>query len=92
MQLKNVIAHDLNEMDIWSKKWLMSFNPDKTEIMIFSNRSVPENLDFSFNGKSVPIATSHKHLGVTFSNDAKWNNWAVAIIRQSDSPTNAVFL
>ena len=74
MQLKNVIAHDLNEMDIWSKKWLMSFNPDKTEIMIFSNRSVPENLDFSFNGKSVPITTSHKHLGVTFSNDAKWNN------------------
>jgi hypothetical protein len=49
-------------------------NPDKTEIMIFSNRSVPENLDFSLNGKSVPITTSHKHLGVTFSNDAKWNN------------------
>jgi hypothetical protein len=49
----------------------MSFNPDKTEIMIFCNRSVPENLDFSFNGKSVPITTSHKHLGVTFSNDAK---------------------
>jgi hypothetical protein len=23
MQLENVIAHDLNEMDIWSKKWLM---------------------------------------------------------------------
>jgi hypothetical protein len=39
-------------MDIWSKKWLMSFNPDKTEIMIFSNRSIPENLDFSFNGIS----------------------------------------
>jgi hypothetical protein len=73
MQLKNIIAHDLNEMDIWSIKWLMSFNPDKTEIMIFSNRSVPENVDFSFNGKSVPITTSHKHLGVTFSNDAKWN-------------------
>jgi hypothetical protein len=42
----------------------MSFNPDKTEIMFFSNRSVPENLDFSFNGKSMPITTSHKHLGV----------------------------
>jgi hypothetical protein len=32
------------------KNGFMSFNPDKTEIMIFSNRSVPENLDFSFNG------------------------------------------
>jgi hypothetical protein len=41
----------------------MSFNPDKTEIMIFSNRSVPENLDFFFNGKSVPITTSHTPLG-----------------------------
>ena len=60
-------------MDIWSKKWLMSFNSDKTEIMIFSNRSIPENLDLSFNAKSVPITTSQKHLGVTFSNDAKWN-------------------
>ena len=50
MQLKTVIAHDLNDMDIWSKKWLISFNPDKTEIMILSNRSVPENFDFSFSG------------------------------------------
>jgi hypothetical protein len=48
--------------------------PFQREIMIFSNRSVPENLDFSFNGKSVPVTTSHKHLGVTFSNDAKYSN------------------
>jgi hypothetical protein len=41
--------------------------------MIFSNRNIREHLDFSFNGKSVLITTSHKHLGVTFSNDAKWN-------------------
>ena len=71
MQLKNIIAHDLNEMDIWSNKWLMPFNTDKTEIMIFSNRSVQENVDFSFHGNSVPITTSHKHLGVTFSNDCQ---------------------
>ena len=73
MQLKNVIAHDLNEMDIWSKKWLyMSFNPDKTEIMIFSNRSIPENLDFTINGKSVPTTTSHKHSDFSFFNEAYW--------------------
>ena len=71
----------------------MSFNPDKTEIMIFSNRSVPENLDFSFNGKSVSITTSHKHLGGTFSNDAKWNKGNNKItelrtILQSESPNS----
>ena len=50
----------------------MSFNPDKTEIMIFSNCSIPENLDFSFNGKSVPTTTSHKHSDFSFFNEANW--------------------
>ena len=30
--LELVINHDLNKLSTWSGKWLMSFNPDKTEI------------------------------------------------------------
>ena len=66
------IHHDLKELDEWSKKWLMSFNPDKTEIMLFSNTDIPE-FNNTFNGRTIPITNSHKHLGVTFSSDAKWN-------------------
>jgi hypothetical protein len=29
-QIKYVINHDLHELGDWSKRWLMSFNPDKT--------------------------------------------------------------
>jgi hypothetical protein len=72
LQIKTVTDHDLKDLDEWSKKWLMSFNPDKTEIMLFSNTETPE-LNFTFNGRTIPITNSHKHLGVTFSNDAKWN-------------------
>ena len=64
-----MIDHDLKELDEWSKKRLMSFNPDKTEIMLFSNTEIPE-LNFTFNGRTIP--NSNKHLGVTFSSDAKW--------------------
>jgi hypothetical protein len=46
-QIKTVIDHDLKDLDEWSKKWLMSFNPDKTEIMLFSNTEIPE-LNFTF--------------------------------------------
>jgi hypothetical protein len=49
----------LKELDEWSKKWLMSFNPDKTEIMLFSNTEIPE-LNFTFNGRTIPITNSHK--------------------------------
>jgi hypothetical protein len=72
LQIKTVIDHDLKELDEWSKKWLMSFNPDKTEIMLFSNTEIPE-LNFTFNERTIPITNSHKHLEATFSSDAKWN-------------------
>ena len=72
LQMKTVIDHDLKELDEWSKKWLMTFNSDKTEIMLFSNTDIPE-FNFTFNERTIPITNSHKHLGVTFSSDVKWN-------------------
>ncbi len=77
--IKRIIDLDLRELDAWSKKWLMSFNPDKTEIMIFANTEIPA-LNFSLNNKNIPMTTCHKHLGVTFSNDGKWNNHVENII------------
>jgi hypothetical protein len=38
----------------------------------FRMQLIPE-LNFTFNGRTIPITNSHKHLGVTFSSDAKWN-------------------
>jgi hypothetical protein len=67
-----VIDHDLKELDEWSKKLLMSFNPDTKEIMLFSNTDIPE-FNFTFNGSTIPITNSYKLLGVTFSSDAKCN-------------------
>jgi hypothetical protein len=73
LQVKTVIDHDLKELDEWSKKWLMTFNSDKTEIMLFSNTDIP-GFNFTFNERTIPITNSHKHLGVTFSSDAKWSS------------------
>ena len=80
VEIENVINHDLCELNTWSTKWLMSFNPDKTEIMLFSNTDVRYNFNFTFNGNNIPITMSHKHLGVTLSSDAKWNNHIENII------------
>jgi hypothetical protein len=44
-QIKYVINHDLHELGNWSKRWLMFFNPDKTELMLF------KNVENSTNGK-----------------------------------------
>jgi hypothetical protein len=48
VEIENVINHDLCELNTRSTKWLMSFNPDKTEIMLFSNTDVRYNFNFTF--------------------------------------------
>ena len=55
----------------------MSFNPDQTEIMLFSNTDVRYNFNFTCNGNNI---YPHKHVGVTLSSDAKWNNHIENII------------
>jgi hypothetical protein len=51
----------------------MSFNPDKTEIMLFKNVENSINSYFYFDGKLIPLTSAHKHLGITSSEEAKWN-------------------
>ena len=58
----------------------MSFNPDKPEILLFSNTDVRYNFNFSFNGNNIPISMSHTQLEITLSSDAKWNNHIENII------------
>ena len=63
------------------KRWLMSFNPDKTEIMLFKN--VENSTNFYFDGKLIPFTSNHKHLGITFSEEAKWNKHVANLIKLS---------
>ena len=71
-EIQSIINHDLKELDEWSKRWLMTFNPDKTDIMLFTNLEHPE-INFTFEDNIISTIESHRHLGVTFSTDGKWN-------------------
>jgi len=42
---------------------------------------IPKNLNFSFNGKLISNTSSHKHLGVTLSHDAKWSEHLENIVK-----------
>ena len=72
------IEHDNNlDLDLiknWSDKWLVQFNPKKTNIVIFTGNNIPlDNINFQFDGEPIVPSLTHKHLGVVFSNDAKWS-------------------
>ena len=59
----------------------MSFNPDKTEIMLFKNVENSKKNYFYFDGKLIPLTSDHTHLGITFSEEAKWNKHVENLIK-----------
>ncbi len=56
-------------------KMVVKFNPTKTESMVFSRKlNKPQHPDLLMNDQTINIFSEHKHLGLTISNDGKWNS------------------
>ena len=81
--LKNMVHIDLNNISEWAHKWLVKMNPNKTEIVYFSNRVVPNDLFFNFDGIVIKPVQCHKHLGLTISSDCKWSSHINIVIEKA---------
>ena len=46
--IEDVINSDLESISIWSKQWLVNFNPQKTKAMVFSNINLPNDIEITF--------------------------------------------
>lgn len=64
---------DLTNISKWSRDWLVTVNPSKTEAMIFSTkRDKPVYPALYYEGNGIDTVSSHKHLGVTLSSNLSW--------------------
>ena len=66
---------DLQTINNWASTWLVSFNPDKTESLLISRKQNKRNHPPVFmNNTQIQEVDSHKHLGITLSNDCTWHS------------------
>ena len=66
---------DLAKIHAWAVRWLVSFNPAKSESMILSRKhNKPFHPPLSMNQNLINNVNSHKHLGLTFSQDCSWHD------------------
>ncbi|MCG8046320.1 MAG: reverse transcriptase domain-containing protein [Candidatus Thiodiazotropha endolucinida] len=78
--LEGILNHDLLIITHWAKQWLIKFNPNKTEAMLFSYTPREYFPNIVFDGVSVKFVNEHKHLGITFSDNMKWNKHIESIL------------
>ncbi len=68
------LNNDLTTIHQWSERWLVKFNPSKTETMLFSRKmNKPRHPALLMNNQPLSTFKEHKHLGLTLSDDGKWN-------------------
>ena len=84
-----LLNQDLNQRQRWSEKWLVRFNPNKTETnVISSKRNAPYHPPLQMNDQDLHVVNSHKHLGVIISDNGQWNDHIDYIVKKTYNRLN----
>ena len=69
------LNNDLKHISNWANDWLVDFNPSKTFSMLISRKRDSVNHPTLFmNNIPLKCMSTHKHLGLTFSDTCDWTN------------------
>ena len=79
-QIEIILNEDLRKLNEWAKKWLILFNPLKTEVMLISNIFSNNNIGLITDNTVLKSVEIHKHLGVYLSSNNKWSKHIDSII------------
>jgi hypothetical protein len=64
---------DLTNISKWTRDWLVTIDPSKTEAVMFSaKRCKPVHPALYYENNEINIANSHNHLGVTLPPNMSW--------------------
>ena len=71
----NQLNSDLSKIHQWATNWLVTFNPSKSESIIFSRkRNKPNHPNVVMDQKPIQEVNSHIHLGLVLSSDCTWHD------------------
>ena len=77
-----ILNNDLSYITSWAADWLVDFNASKTLSMLMSSKRNPgHHPPLYVNATMIFDTTSHKHLGLTFSNTCNWNEHINKIVK-----------
>ena len=80
----SLLQSDLDRVSDYAKTWLMSFNPDKCEVMKISHQRDHSIPTYHFFGKSLKVVNKSKDLGQIMSSDLKWGDHVNATVNKAN--------
>ncbi len=70
-----LLQADIDTITNWSIKWLVTFNPAKTESLLISRKiNKPQHPQLHMFDQPIIEVDSHKHLGIFLTDVCTWHN------------------
>ena len=66
------LQNDIHTLEIWEKRWDMSFNPSKCQVLHITRAKCPIQTGYTFHGTVLESVPSAKYLGITISDNLSW--------------------
>ena len=68
------LQNDLQQLEIWEKKWQMQFNADKYFSIHLTKKRKTAEFNYTLHDHILEVTKDSKYLGVTFRSDLSWNS------------------
>ena len=82
---------DLEKINHWASRWLVSFNPSKTQSLLISRKhNKPFHPPILMNNTIIQEVENHKHLGITLSSSGTWHEHISSIKQKAWQRINAL--
>ena len=85
-----VLNGDLERINQWAKTWLVTFNPQKTETLALTTKKNPPLPTLSLDNTPIQEVFEHRHLGLTFQMNCKWDKHILGIITKTSRLVNCL--
>ena len=66
------LQKDLNTLEIWSKRWKMTFNISKCHVLRMTGKKTTITQNYKLGNEPLTTVSSHPYLGVEFDSKLPW--------------------
>ena len=90
LEFASELESDLRDTVDWGKKWLVDFNAEKTQLVLFDQPNNTGAIDVKMDGSVLEKKSSFKMLGLTFSSKLDWGSYIISIAKTASKKIGAL--